>query len=146
MMASDPDNKDSDKSGASGARDLVTSSVIDKFLEVWGKDLEFKKEEINLRKEDLQHQKDFAIASLETDAKKHTEMLNAGGKESTKQKFFGGAVIVAVMVFIVTLVIQDNARLAETVVSLVGGAGLGWLGGYGYAMRKSQRDANRPGG
>ncbi|MDA8041516.1 MAG: hypothetical protein MPJ22_03735 [Pirellulales bacterium] len=122
-----------------GAEKPLAKRSEEKLLDVLGKEVENRRAEILLRKEDSQNRKEAAMHMLDVQAKALEHHRNAQGKESTKQKFFVGFIFFVSILSIFGLIRLGQEQLAEKLITLV----VGLVGGYGYAMRKSGSGSNR---
>ncbi|MDA8012004.1 MAG: hypothetical protein MPJ83_06700 [Gammaproteobacteria bacterium] len=139
-MAADSQGKGADESGEQKA---LARHPEEKFMDILEKEVENRRAEILLRKEDSQNRKEYSMRMIDAQAKDREHSREVHGRESTKNKVFVGVIFFASMLFAFALIWQGQAQLAEKLITLAVSAGLGWAGGYGYAMRKSGSGANR---
>lgn len=113
--------------------------VANKFLDNQRQELEIKLQETNIRSEDLQNQKEVALATLKAQAIDRREIRDTYKIESSKSKRFTLGIFIIIALFILALVYLGESALAKDIIDIVTKAGLGVIGGYGFA-RWQMRD------
>lgn len=115
--------------------------VTNKFLEIQSKELDVRVKEAEVSASDLQNQKEIALASIEAQSRDREDGRRVIGQESTKSKVFAIVALCVVCVFIITLVVQGQAGMAQKLLEIAFTGGLGAFGGYGYAKWQARYDS-----
>lgn len=134
-MAEDVEREeDSAESDARGG--VPDWRMNEKVLDIAQQEAQNKRDDILLRRGDLQNRREITQQAIEAQARTGEQNREFLGKESTKTTLFGLAVLLSLMIFIIMLVRLDQAPLVNTLTSLFSGMVVGGFGGYGYALQK----------
>ena len=112
------------------------TEVVKEMIAVQAKELDVRLKEVGVETENLQNQKEVALASIEAQVQDRIDDRRMSSWESTKSKYFIVAVLFILCFFILILVAQGQAAMAQKLFEIAAAGGLGWLGGYGYARMK----------
>ncbi len=111
------------------------ADVANKFLELQSKELDVRIKEAECGADDLQNQKEIALASIQAQVQDRSDGRQTISQESTKSKIFIFVVLVVVCIFILALVFLEQSEMAQKIIEIVVTGILGAFGGYGFAIQ-----------